>query len=99
MNDELWTLVRSIPKGKCVSYGALGKALTNPVSGYMVGRWMASCPPDLPWWRVVAKDGRLPVWRRDPSLGIDQRRTLEEEGVEFEDERVDMTRFRYELEL
>jgi alkylated DNA nucleotide flippase Atl1 len=58
--------------------------MPNPVGGYMVGRWMASCPEDVPWWRVVAKTGHLPVGKRDPRLGIEQRTLLEQEGVTFD---------------
>ena len=79
--------------GRCASYGDLGSALDHPASGYMVGRWMAQCPEDIPWWRVVAKDGRLPLHKRDPRLAAEQRRRLEEEGVEFEDDNVRMGRF------
>jgi methylated-DNA-protein-cysteine methyltransferase-like protein len=95
-HEELWEIVRSVPSGRCASYGAIGQALENPASGFMVGRWMAACPPDVPWWRIVAKDGRLPVWKRDPNLERDQREILEDEGVEFVDDRVDMVRFRYD---
>lgn len=90
--DELWDLVRAIPAGKCASYGDLGRMLHNPASGFMVGRWMAQAPPDLPWWRVVAKDGRLPIHKRDPRLAEEQRLKLEREGVEI-GERIDMERF------
>lgn len=79
--EELWQLVRDIPRGKVCSYGDLGRALHHPATGFMVGRWMAQCPEDVPWWRVVAKDGRLPINRRDPLMASEQARRLESEGV------------------
>ena len=83
--DELWAVVRSIPAGRVASYGAVGRALENPASGFMVGRWMASCPDGgVPWWRVVNKRGELPIAKRDPRLALDQRARLEDEGVAFE---------------
>ncbi len=85
--DDLWTVVASVPAGRVASYGDLGKALPNPVSGVLVGKWMAQCPPDLPWWRVVGRGGDLLVGRRDPRYALDQRARLEREGVEFEDGR------------
>lgn len=88
--DVLWELIRSIPPGKCASYGDVGRALPNPASGFQVGRWMAQCPDDVPWWRVVSKQGRFPITRRHPVLGIEQREMLEKEGVEFDGEAVDM---------
>jgi methylated-DNA-protein-cysteine methyltransferase related protein len=86
--DELWTIVRSIPAGRAMSYGEVGRALKNPASGYLVGRWMAQCPDDVPWWRVVAKDGRLPLAKRSPELALDQERRLLAEDVQIEDGRV-----------
>jgi methylated-DNA-protein-cysteine methyltransferase related protein len=88
--DELFELVRRIPAGRCAAYGALGRALPHPVSGYLVGRWMASAPEGVPWWRVVSKDGTLVIARRDPALGQRQRRLLESEGIPFEGENVVM---------
>lgn len=88
--QELFSLVRKIPKGKVVSYGALGHALSRPVSGLLIGKWIANAPPEVPWWRVVAKSGDLPVSKRDPSLGILQRHHLEMEGVAFIGDQVDM---------
>lgn len=93
--DELWKVVSAIPRGTCASYGDVGRALTNPTSGYQVGRWMASCPEDVPWWRVVAKDGHLPVGKKDPVSENEQTRLLEAEGVSFVEGRVDMERHRY----
>jgi methylated-DNA-protein-cysteine methyltransferase-like protein len=81
--DELWTLVRKIPRGRVAAYGALGRALDNPISGFLVGRAMAHCPDGVPWWRVVAKDGRLPIDKVDPRLGSVQRQKLESEGVKM----------------
>jgi methylated-DNA-protein-cysteine methyltransferase-like protein len=81
--DPLWQLVRAIPEGKCTSYSALGQELPHPATGRMVGKWMASAPVDLPWWRVLAKSGALPISKRDPMLGMTQRELLMQEGVPF----------------
>jgi methylated-DNA-protein-cysteine methyltransferase-like protein len=88
--EELWELIRSIPRGHVATYGSLGAALRNPASGFMVGRWMAQCPDGIPWWRVVAKTGALPIAKRDPYAEVDQRRLLEHEGVRFLEDRVEM---------
>lgn len=88
--EPLWNLVREIPRGKVASYGSLGAALKNPVSGFLVGRWMAQCPADVPWWRVVSKGGTFPIGKRDPNAEWDQRQMLEREGVGFIEDRVDM---------
>ena len=90
-------MVASIPAGCCATYGDLGQAQPNPVSGKIVGRWMASAPEGVPWWRVIAKTGDLPISKRDPALGMTQRQLLEADGVPFlDDGRVDLEACRWE---
>lgn len=88
--EALRDMVRAIPQGRCTSYSAIGRALPNPVSGLLVGKWMASRALEgetqVPWWRVCAKDGTLVIAKRDPALGIRQRQLLEREGVPFDEE-------------
>ena len=86
-------MVRSIPPGKVSSYGEIGRMLRNPVSGYLVGRWMAMCPADVPWWRVVTKSGALAIWKKYPPDANKQRMLLESEGVVFTNDCVDMQKF------
>jgi methylated-DNA-protein-cysteine methyltransferase related protein len=90
MKEDLWRLIHSIPRGKVTSYGELGRALKNPTSGYMVGRWMAQCPAGLPWWRVVGKNGDMRTASLDPRLAEEQRQHLRKEGVQIVDDAVDM---------
>ncbi len=88
--DELWDLVRAIPRGRVCTYGMLGASLKHRASGFIVGRWMAQCPDGVPWWRVVAKSGSLPIAKVSPVHEFDQRRLLEKEGVRFVDDQIDM---------
>jgi alkylated DNA nucleotide flippase Atl1 len=81
--EELYAVVRRIPYGTVMSYGAVGSLLTPRVSGLIAGKWLDRCPPDLPWWRVVGADGTLKIARKAPQLAVEQRRKLEEEGVNF----------------
>jgi methylated-DNA-protein-cysteine methyltransferase-like protein len=97
--EPLWQLVRSIPPGKVASYGALGKALRNPVSGLLVGKWMDSSPPDVPWWRVVGKRGDLLVARKGPGFAEQQERLLAEDGITLQEGRVDMATHSIDDEL
>ena len=85
MLDELWTLVARIPHGKVCAYGELGRALSQPVSGFQVGRWMAQAPADIPWWRVVSKLGGLPVHKKSVEAAMEQRQLLQSEGVQFDE--------------
>lgn len=88
--QALAALVSQIPFGNCTSYGRLGQALPRPVSGFLVGRWMSQLPEGHPWWRVVSKDGSLPIDKLAPHLALEQRQLLEREGVPFDGDRIDM---------
>jgi methylated-DNA-protein-cysteine methyltransferase-like protein len=71
--------LRSIKRGRVTTYGDL-----SPEAPRYAGAVLAAChDPDVPWQRVVRADGSL-------SQGERQRKLLEEEGVPFRDERVDM---------
>lgn len=87
---ELWRIVKSVPPGRIATYGDCGRELSIPVSGLIVGKWLAQAPSDVPWWRVVARDGSLVVGKRDPRLAAIQRRLLEAEGVPFQDQKADV---------
>ena len=72
-------LVRSIPEGFVTTYGDLA-----PGAPRYAGAVLSDChDPTVPWQRVVRADGSL-------AKGERQRRLLEEEGVPFSGERVDM---------
>lgn len=95
---QLYAAVCRIPRGRVVSYGAMGELLTPPISGRMVGRLMFQCPEDVPWWRVVNRLGALPIGKRSPQYAIEQRQRLEKEGVQFCGDCVDMTQFSLSVE-
>ena len=91
---QIFDIVRAIPAGRVLSYGAVGAGSTPPISGYICGRIMQNVPNDVPWWRVVGKNGNLPIHKRNPELSILQRETLEAEGVDFDETgSVKMTEF------
>lgn len=86
--------IRSIPPGRVASYGAIAAMSGNP-SGASGARQVArilhsmSRKHDLPWWRVVKKDGSIALVD-EGGIAL-QRQLLEAEGVSFmEGGRVDM---------
>jgi methylated-DNA-protein-cysteine methyltransferase-like protein len=90
-------LLRAIPPGKVASYGVvagMSGVLPGPRGARQVARILSSMSRayDLPWWRVVRKDGRIALSEGE---GRElQRQLLEAEGVGFlEPDRVDMHRF------
>ena len=86
LRAQLPELIRAVPAGRVISYGELGARCQPPISGYICGRLLGRGHSDLPWWRVVAKSGALPVSKRDPAIAKFQRETLESEGVRFDEE-------------
>ena len=92
--QRIYALARAIPAGRVLSYGALGARCEPPISGYVCGRIMNNVGDDVPWWRVVAKDGAMPIAKRNPMLAQRQRALLQAEGVEFDQAgRVQMENF------
>jgi methylated-DNA-protein-cysteine methyltransferase-like protein len=81
---QIFDIVRAIARGRVLSYGAVGARCEPPISGYICGRFMQNVPADVPWWRVVGKDGNLPIRKRHPELSLQQRERLESEGVAFD---------------
>ena len=84
MTTQVFVLARQIPVGRVLSYGALGARCEPPISGYICGRIMNNVGDDVPWWRIVAKNGSLPISKRNPNLAQRQRQLLESEGVKFD---------------
>jgi methylated-DNA-protein-cysteine methyltransferase-like protein len=96
--EQVWNLVRQIPKGKVASYGQI--ALMLPPNGVefeaykafgprWVGGAMAACPDDVPWQRVINSQGKI-----SERAGAErQRLLLEEEGVVFVKDKVDWKKF------
>ena len=92
---QVYDVARAIPVGRVLAYGDVGAHCEPPITGYICGRIMNNAAEDVPWWRVVAKDGSLPIAKRNPTLAQRQRDLLRAEGVEFDDAgRVKMDEFR-----
>ncbi|MFN7965338.1 MAG: MGMT family protein [Acidobacteriota bacterium] len=82
---RVYALVRSIPRGRVMTYGQIATCLGNRLSPRAVGWAMHGCPKGVPWQRVVNARGacstdRLP----DMPAGI-QRALLERERIKFRD--------------
>ena len=94
--EQVWNLVRQIPPGKVVTYGQIAQMLPPPM-GFepqeykafgprWVGDAMAACPSDVPWQRVINSQGKI----SQRSGAERQRQLLEEEGILFVKDKVDL---------
>ena len=88
----LWQIIRKVPCGKVISYGqAAGMTEGIALTPRQVGRYLATCPQDVPWHRVVGAKGDILIGKRDPLWAQEQKHRLMAEGVVFStDGRVDM---------
>ena len=95
--DAVYALVRSIPRGRVMTYGQIASLLGYALSPKAVGWAMHTCPDDVPWQRVVNAAGSCSTDRRgDLPPGL-QQTLLEREGVEFRlDGSIDLARHRYD---
>jgi len=97
--EQVWNLVRQIPKGKVAAYGQIALMLPPPngvdFEAYKafgprwVGGAMANCPDDVPWQRVINSQGKI-----SERAGAErQRQLLEEEGIVFVKDKVDWQKY------
>ena len=85
-NEQVYALVRAIPRGKVLSYGRVAMLLGVPHGARAVGWALANLvrsPRDVPWHRVVNAQGRVSI-KGSPEGAIEQRRRLEDEGIMFD---------------
>ena len=87
--DIVYRVVKQIPRGRVLSYGALAKALRLPGGARSAGRAMAATPSGkgIPWHRVVGERGKILI--REPYASL-QKKLLESEGVTVIESRVDL---------
>src|SRR6202051_2223736 len=87
--DKVYRLVQQIPRGRGLTYGALGKGLRLPGGARTAGRALGTTPPrkGLPWHRVVGERAKILI--RGPYAML-QKNLLESEGVKLIESRVDL---------
>jgi len=92
--EKVFEIVRQIPFGKVTTYGYIGKAIGLKSSARMVGWALNSIAGDLtiPCHRVVNRNGEL-TGKRYFSTPTMMRELLEAEGIEIEDEHLDLKRY------
>jgi methylated-DNA-protein-cysteine methyltransferase-like protein len=87
--DAVYELVKKIPRGKVLTYGALAKAIKLSGGARTAGHAMAATPRGqaIPWHRVVGAGGKLLV--REPYASL-QKKLLASEGAKIIESRVDL---------
>ena len=81
--DPVYKLVKQIPRGRVLTYGAIAKALRLP------GGAMGATPQGqgIPWHRVLGANGKILI--REPYASL-QRKLLESEGIPVLESRINV---------
>jgi methylated-DNA-protein-cysteine methyltransferase-like protein len=87
--EDVWDVVRQIPKGRVTSYGAIAQYLGTRMSARMVGWAMnaAHTLEDVPAQRVVNRNGML-SGKAHFGSPTRMQELLEADGVEVKDDTV-----------
>ncbi len=81
------------------SYGGVAAMAGNPRAARQVARILHSCSEkeDLPWWRVVNREGRIVL--KTEWAYAEQAELLENEGIEFGgSDRIDLKIYEWRTE-
>jgi methylated-DNA-protein-cysteine methyltransferase related protein len=87
-------MILSIPRGRVSTYSAVAAAAGYPGYHRQVVQLLRREGDALPWQRVVGADGRI---RTRGEHEETQRALLVSEGVRFDGDRIDMSRYLFEL--
>lgn len=79
MAEQVYAYVAEIPEGRVMTYGQLAALCGSPRAARVVGGIAHFGPEELPWHRVVNKEGRLAG--AFPGGRSEQARRLAFEGV------------------
>lgn len=84
LNEIIWQVVNSIPKGKVATYGQIAAIAGYPKHARLVGNILKKLPKgtSLPWHRIINAQGKIsfPI---DSEAYKRQRSLLEQEGLVF----------------
>jgi methylated-DNA-protein-cysteine methyltransferase related protein len=98
LKTKIIELANQIPVGKVVNYGKIGNILgvSGQLVGFMLSGMKESEWEELPWHRVVAKDGTISSAKLR-FKGDLQKRLLESEGVVVQNNQVDMQKYNFDF--
>lgn len=96
--EEVYKVVKRIPRGRVATYGQVSRLLPKRWSAALVGWALHKLPgdTDIPWFRVVDSEGKLGTRRLPGSSARMQEALLEAEGIRLDrDGRLDLARFQW----
>ncbi len=81
--DEVYELVAQIPRGRVMTYGQIAALCGRPRAARMIGGIAHFGDSNLPWQRVVKKDGSLAEGYPGGTEG--HKAALEAEGIQVDE--------------
>ncbi|MBI2022625.1 MGMT family protein [Candidatus Daviesbacteria bacterium] len=94
--DKVIQIIKSIPHGKVTNYGTVATLAGAPRRAREVGYILHTFTKkyNLPWQRVINRDGYLSIRGGDVNMKALQKKLLEEEGIEVsKDFMVDLDKY------
>lgn len=88
--EDVWAIVRKVPKGRVTTYGAIANYLGTKLSARMVGWAMNSASkakPKVPAQRVVNRNGML-SGKMHFETPTRMQELLEKEGIRVENDKI-----------
>ena len=97
LRQAVYCLVARIPKGRVATYGQLATLAGYPGRARQVGYALAGMPEDLdlPWHRVINAQGKISP-RTSSKFHELQYSLLEQEGIVFVENRIDLRQYLWE---
>ena len=95
MKEKVYEFLRTIPKGKVVTYGQIGEYLGNKKLSRVVGHILHNNPDEnkYPCYKVVNSNGNLSKYFAFGGIEK-QKEKLEEDGIVVNNYKVDMDKYK-----
>lgn len=97
LRDRVLALVAQIPKGKVMTYGQIAALCGNPRAARIVGGIAHFGDPELPWQRVVKKDGSFAEGYPGGVAGHES--SLKAENIDIKSHKVNMQKHLWQPNL
>ncbi len=96
--EKIKNLIRGIPKGKVVTFAVLSAHAGPGFEVLKISREVRAFASEgeLPWWRVVRRDGQRGMVSSSAELAKRQQQLLEAEGIEFQKGTFDLAKYQWE---
>jgi len=97
MKQKIYDYLKTIPKGKVVTYGQIAEYLGNKNFCRVVGNILHNNPDPIhqPCYKVVNSKGELSKNFGDGGIEV-QKQRLENDGIEVIHYKVDLLKYKYE---